>query len=627
MNSKILFAALLSMAALAAQSAAVTVSNVEELCAAVSRNDTPITIRPGVYDLTGREPATAADGEKAYLLATAAITFKGENDKPWREKTADEETVILCSNASARLVYAYSGAGRWSQFRHITFVGGNAGEKNGGAIFFNGPGSGFATNCVFKDCSAAKGGGSYSISAYGSCYTNCSARSLGGGAYANGIVGYGPTNVVSGCSFIDCSAVGNGGGLYFYEGRAYDTPNSGYVGNCSFLRCSAVNGGGIHEKYAGKVFGCGFTNCTAAVGGALFAENAMDSFATNCTFVGNSATGTVSDAGGGAIAVWNMAVDCHFASNVAVRLGGAAMSVGEMRLCDFTGNRSWNYRGGALDSSCAIDCVFSNNYANADGRGGAIYRSMAKRCLFTGVGDVSSSSCEGCTFDGIVRKLPDGTAGGPNWVLDAVRNGDGKMYATNCLVRNCAVRRIVNVEGNALELVNCTVADNVLLDGDGYGYVIYCNRGTDYVKKADGDYRYFAADCKVVNCIFSENVLDNGKAADLKCLFNTVATDFGIPGLALRSCLYRSVVSGLDGASVAGLLSGDPRFAAGAVKYPGAPYYMPRPSSPARDAGENMAWMADATDIGGFQRIFGGHVDIGCYESTLKGPPFRIMVR
>ena len=67
------------------------------------------------------------------------------------------------------------------------------------------------------------------------------------------------------------------------------------------------------------------------------------------------------------------------------------------------------------------------------------------------------------------------------------------------------------------------------------------------------------------------------------------------------------------------LVQGDPRFVAGNPDYPGLPYYSILRVSPARNAGANAPWMADAQDLAEKSRIYDSAVDIGCYECRI--PP------
>lgn len=102
---------------------------------------------------------------------------------------------------------------------------------------------------------------------------------------------------VEGCSFENFSRTSNGGGAFRFEGRRTVT-----ILDCQFLhvKCAAGNGGAVVFPTPGdvvaKVVGCRFESCSAAdKGGALYILCEQGSSgtlnATQCTFVGNTATG------------------------------------------------------------------------------------------------------------------------------------------------------------------------------------------------------------------------------------------------------------------------------------------------------------------------------------------------
>lgn len=68
-----------------------------------------------------------------------------------------------------------------------------------------------------------------------------------------------------------------------------------------------------------------------------------------------------------------------------------------------------------------------------------------------------------------------------------------------------------------------------------------------------------------------------------------------------------------------------PKFNAG--HFADYPYYMPRHTSKAVDAGVALGWDADAVDRGGYPRVSGRTVDIGCYEAWLPQNGSLMIVR
>ena len=180
--------------------AAVTVDTVDKLVAALKEGKTDIVLKAGVtFDVSSLTPESpkdlwdaSSDTKIAYLICKTSGTLRGENTTHWSIKTPEQESVIKCNNATARLLYAYSG-GRNGKYQHITFDGGNAGTDAGGGLYFLGPSTGYATNCVFRNCSGTYAGGTYCVTAYDCFYTNCTATSKsngGGGAYGAGKADY-----------------------------------------------------------------------------------------------------------------------------------------------------------------------------------------------------------------------------------------------------------------------------------------------------------------------------------------------------------------------------------------------------------------------------------------------------
>ena len=667
------------------------VSTVTELTNAIAKatSGSTIILAAGRYDLstlqeykdgtswgTMSTPDTSAG--KSCLWFNRKLIIKGANDTPWQDKVTAQES-ILDGGGVASIVYPYTGGGRESSFSHLTFENGVAQSgKSGGAVWAMGPTVGSITNCVFRNCSATDGGGTYAYNVYGSLFEGCEATQRGGGAFATGNANYTSSisNRIVGCVFRSCRA-DKGGGVYHEESRAIDDKRAGYVADCVFSNCTATMGGALYEKNAGLVRGCRFV-ANASQTGAVYAENLHSSVMTNCTFVEN-----VSAASGGAIGRWNDVVACAFVGNIATNTGGAAINctrvtdcgftnnvalcvgkgsygggalsnvtayactfvgnvssnyAGAMAMgmasncvfksnaskvqggacawataisCSFTENRSTGHRAGAMFYGKAIGCAFTNNYVAQSARGGACAFVDATGCTFSGVGDVSCGSYDHCTFDGVVSSPGSNMQ---RYVFDSVRNGGAPLAVTNCLVVNCNVDHIVNIEGRYGEFVNCTFADNTIGNGS---TVIQCNRGTDYQKKANNEYRYFPGTNIIINCIFSGNRRKDGTDADLTLWKYTEETDFGYCSLQFANCLYTAGVGNLSHADVLEVVQGDPHFVAGDAKFPDVPHYAIRYASAARNAGMNAAWMASVTDLAGNARVNDGIVDIGCYECYL----------
>lgn len=273
------------------------------------------------------------------------IVIQGADDTPWSEKTSSQETIL--DGGGNRIFYGYGGSGRKSTFKNLTFKNGTApsGQNGGAIVFANSESRGGATNCVFKNCSAANGGATYAVPVSGSLFESCSAGTTGngGGAYCD-------KNycILSGNVFRGCSAK-NGGAIYLSDLTA--SP-AGYVANCVVSNCTASNyGGGMYSSKA-----------------------------------------------------YNVVNGCRFEGNASTAQGGACYNASASS-CVFVCNESIENRGGAMSLGSAVDCAFTNNVCTKNGRGGACDKVAAVGCTFSGKGDVSCGSFTRCVFDGIV---PDG---------------------------------------------------------------------------------------------------------------------------------------------------------------------------------------------------------------------------
>lgn len=124
----------------------------------------------------------------------------------------------------------------------------------------------------------------------------------------------------------------------------------------------------------------------------------------------------------------------------------------------------------------------------------------------------------------------------------------------------------------------------------------------------------------MVNCLFHNNRRQDGTLADI-----SGTTTEGV--IALTNCLWGADDETIPWIGTGNITCPDPKFVADAANARGAPYYSLRHASPARDAGLSQAWMSDAYDLGGTNRIIGASVDIGCYESFLPMAGFILSFR
>lgn len=604
---------------------------------------------------------------------------------------------MLDGGGKAGIFYAYTGNGRCASFRNLTFANGTS-AKNGGGIYSLGPAGdssksaawGIVSNCVFRNCSAASGGGTYCYTAEDSLYENCTAAENGGGAWGEGSSGYKnqATNHFARCVFRSCRA-GTGGALRLERCHATTGERAGYVADCVFSNCTATTGGALYEENAGLVRGCRFEG-NASHTGAVSGNTLYDtSLITNCVFVGN-----VSGGSGGGIGRWGTVEDCAFTGNVATNTGGAAVACKVMRRCAFTNNMALcvddaAYGGGALSNVTAVACIFSGN-ASA-GRGGAMAFGTASNCVFTANvstnqgGACVSVTAVGCTFTDNRSRAQRGGAMFWGWAEDCaftnnyvspnarggacaftrakncVFSGVGDVSCGNfdhCLfdgvvsdvaekapkwVFDCVYHSGLAIGVTNCLVVNCAVDRLIYSEGQSAEFVnctfadntlddgrltVLCTRGTDYTRNADGTYRYYPGTVVLRNCLFSGNRFVNGTDADLRLWKYTEDTGNGVCSIQLLNCLYTAGPGNLSHAEVnENLICAPARFAKSSTRFPDAPPYSLRHASAARDAGVNAAWMASATDMAGAARLVGGTVDIGCYECILPEEGTLFIVR
>lgn len=525
----------------------------------VASGDT-IVIGPGTYDLSEMPPVDCGSYALCSIVAfsvnngvlsadQSAVHLRGQNTKPWYEKTPEEETVLLGTGA-ATIFYGHANGGRQSSAAHLTFENGKwakSGSRTqygGGAISFAVTQQcdlknmrGAASNCVFRSCSSdTYGGGTYCCDVTDCLYTNCTATTGGGGAYGdtknNNDPNVNHTNVFVRCVFRDCSAP-TGGGLYAAKTES--------LRDCSFEGCRSTSGpgGGFWSTTPMRdVSGCSFRDCWASSDGGGARVSGNLELLTNCTFVscgstggGNggavntrngakddklgrvvdcSFTGCVAGFGGGALFADHMGdvIRCAFTNNVALSSGGAVYSgdeIGRVEDSTFVSNvaRS-SAKGGALCAQGAAPrlagCEFANN--TADGEGGAVYLGGAlpeiSACVFrdntatnNGGGLVvggAVTTLSNSVFCGNVAYNPDGASGGAVLVKQAVEAIEGCVFSNNTArTEGGAVR----LNDGVTRLANCSFVGNAATGSNG---------GALGAKTRIGD---------VTNCIFACNAAGN----------------------------------------------------------------------------------------------------------------------
>lgn len=222
----------------------------------------------------------------------------------------------------------------------------------------------------------------------------------GGGLYIVSVTGF-STIIISNCEFNGCSADG-GGGIFLAEQNYYA---STMIDTCVFTGNSATNGygGGIRTNKAGylTIKDSTFTsNTSISEAGALYLSHDDSSYEPEYIVTGTTFDTNTSGGSGGAVSTRygrTMFLDCVFTDNettTSYDSGGAVYAYDPyycvIRRCEFTGNVSFSYSGGALflrDGRYTMEiteCYFDDNYGNYGGAiefgGGAT--ATATNCVF-----------------------------------------------------------------------------------------------------------------------------------------------------------------------------------------------------------------------------------------------------
>ena len=401
-----------------------------------------------------------------------------------------------------------------------------------------------ATNCIFTNNTAEKGGAIYRGNATNCTFTENKADEEGGAINCGNAYD---------CIFTQNKA-NNGGAIY--EGNAY---------NCTFTKNKAdSNGGAINIGNAydciftqnkanngGAIYGCNATTCTfteneADRGGSIYEGNAY-----NCIFTQNKANEY-----GGAIYsapdIFTEAYYCTFTNNTAEDQGGAIYG-GNAYNCNFTENKA-DKDGGAMQSSNATNCIFTENIANK--YGGAIYYGNAYNCTFQNNsagkngGALNQANASYCTFTG--NKADDkggaidhGNAYNCTFDENQADNNGGAIYygnAYNCTFQNNSAGE----NGGALNQVNayvCTFKDNNATNGEAMykGTACLCIFNEDSTK----DTIIIPA---TLNALNYTSTYKSGE----KLIFNLTAKDIVLDGFNITINIYKdgqlyTTVYGLSG--------------------------------------------------------------------------------
>jgi hypothetical protein len=264
-------------------------------------------------------------------------------------------------------------------------------------------------------------------------------------------------------------------------------------------------------------------------------------------------TGNAAINGGGLYFFTNSSVTaCRVTANRAYAGGGAYCSTGGSVTASTLIGNSATYGGGGycVVSGILSHCTLASNTA---GYGGGVF------CWYGGLLDA-------CTLSG-----------------NSVSNNGGGAYCYyGGLLRNCLLTDWNSSdEGGG---VYCL----------GGGDIMNCTISSNHASTYGGGVRTYLGGT-IVNSIIYFN--EAGQGGDNWHDYNQLS-DYSF------CCI--TPTSGLPNG--AGCIAEDPQFMS-----PGTDYRITY-GSPCRDAGTNQPWMVGATDLAGMPRIYGGIVDMGCYE-------------
>lgn len=264
-------------------------------------------------------------------------------------------------------------------------------------------------------------------------------------------------------------------------------------------------------------------------------------------------------------------------------------------------------QGGCIYMSAGLvrNCIVTNGWSGGDIGGGGAYLTGGRleNVLITDcrIGSYSGRGCglwiegEGTVADRcVITRCFDSSPNANNRLGAVYIIGKGELR--NSLVCNNRVKGCAGVYLGPLEddmhaptidpgsMINCTVVSNAAHDAQAKGFCGGVHVGTGTVA------------AKVVNCAIANNV--NEKVALDEKANNFSGNESGVSHCAAPVAIGSDAVSG----------------DLGFVDAEGFDWHL-KVQSPCRNRGLKEPWMSSATDLDGNPRVFGGRVDIGCYEN------------
>jgi len=528
-------------------------------------NGDVVHLAPGTYELSS--------GQYSHLTLAQGVTLLGGSDDP-------SETVLQ-GNGTMRVIYANPKA----VIRNLTVRGGNTPYQGGGITGDKNTATAqnlAVSNCIVENCTAKCMGGGGSAGVWRNCIVrNCQTLNAG--------------DIIS-------NASGSGAGLF--GGDFYD--------------CIITNN--VAKAAGGGVGACAINGVAIPVGWYVNAYNCEIAYNTSSQ--------------GGGVASYDSAhcrlVDCRVHDNKSTTHGGGVYNVTAIG-GEIASNLAYQYGGGICGGTVTNGVVHSNHtYGNSKTGGGGGYGATMISCIITNnVSDGYGGGCFSCTNRGALMAGNTATIGG---------GAIGGRYERCEFRANTALNNQGGAAYNA-ETYNCLVISNLtynngtfcrgyhqgdLLVDNRFSVAGYANSGKDFDGTTTDGNTCIAVNCTVVRHADTPDATSAGRPA----IANTAITNVLVYGFAcdvgyLKAASHSFWKTGTAPAGAVNCLVGDdPKFVTAAGETdPDAkgrkigPWSL-RQSSPCVGAGINLAWMANARDILGNERLFRYNptVDIGACE-------------